>query len=209
MSKSLKPITELTAEELLDLISENPKEVSNIEYNNDILEFISLYNIQSGENQILVPLIYELYRKWSKKPLHRNQFGMEMSKFFVSVRYGLGTTYRINKSKEFFLEKSIKKNANKTKKKPWLKHFQNFISKYDLKSGRFYVKDIVLYNLYDRWVYKNNNKRPLNLYQFLKFCRLFFKKPAPKMIKNHEYFSLNEEINEYLTPDLINLMKQK
>lgn len=208
MSK-LKPITEISNEELLDLILENPKQVATFNYSNDVLEFISTYNIQSGEHQILLPLIYNLYKKWSQKPIHRITFGTEMSKLFVSVQYGKGTTYRINKSKEFFQEKSIKKVQNKTKRKRWNKHFKLFLDKFELKSGRFFIKDVVLYNLYDRWVYKNHNKNPLSLHQFLKFCRLNFKKPAPKMIRSHEWFSVDSKIKEHLTPDLINLMKQK
>lgn len=207
--QKLKPITEIPIEELLELLKENPTEINTYDYSNDVLDFISIYGIKSGENQILLPLIYNLYKSWSKNPLYRNQFGMEMSKLFVSVRYGNGNTYRINKTKDFFLEKSVKKKQNKTKRKPWLKHFKCFINKYQLKSGRFYIKDIVLYNLYDKWTYKNNNHNPLSLFQFLKFCKLFFKNPAPKQINGVIWFSVNSEIQKYFTPDLIKLMEKK
>lgn len=208
MSK-LKPITEYTPEELLELVEKNTtnEEKFNYEYPNDVLEFLSIYQIKEGPNQILLPLIFNLYKKWSKKPIHRNQFGMEMSKFFTSVKYGMGTTYRINKSKEFFIDKTIIKKRNKTKGKQWNKHFKSFISKFNIETGRFYVKDIVLYNIYDKWTYKNGNKNPLSFTQFLKFCRLYFK--INKMIKGSEWFSLSENLKELITPDLINLMKQK
>lgn len=209
-SKISKPITELTSEQLLELLKENPQEVPTFEYSNDVLDFLSTYGIKEGPNKIFVSLIYGLYKRWSKKPIYRTQFGMELSKLFDSFQ-GTSklTKYQINKSKEFFLEKSVKKGQNKTKRKPWLGHFLKFKEYYKLKSGSFYIKDVVLYNLYDKWVYKNNNKNPLSMHQFLKFCRLFFQNPAIKIVKGHEYFSINSETKEYLTPDLINLMKQK
>lgn len=207
MSKTLKPITEISNEDLLDIISENPNKINTYEYNNDVLEFISTYGIKEGENQILFPLIFNLYKSWSRKPLFRNNFGIELSKLFVSVKYGLATTYRINKSKDFFLEKSVKKKQNKTKRKPWLKHFQKFVDKFELKSGSFYIKDIVLYNIYDKWVYKNGKKNPLSFHQFLKFCNLFFKKPAKKIINGHEYFGMDKNIQKYFNDNLLELMK--
>lgn len=208
MSK-LKPITQISNEELLDLIKDNPNEISTFDYSNDILDFISTFGIKEGAHKVLLPLIYQIYKKWSRKPLHRNYFGRELSKLFENVKYGPGTGYFINKPKEFFLEKSVKKKQNKTKRKPWLKHFQRFILKFDIKSGRFYIKDVVLYNLYDRWVYKNGKQNPLSFNQFLKFCNLFFKNPAPKIINSQNWYSIDSSIQEHLTPDLINLMKQK
>jgi len=211
MSK-LKPITEYTATELLELIKTNPTDgvpITNYEHPTDVMEFIAIYRLTDGPNQILLPIIYELYKRWSKKPLHRNPFGKEMSKFFTSVKYGMGTTYRLNKSKDFFLERSLKKKQNKTKRKPWLKHFKLFMNHFNLKSGSFYVKDVVLYNLYDKWTYKNGNKNPLSFPQFLKFCRLFFSKPEIKTIRGTHWFAVDSNLKEKLTPDLINLMKQK
>jgi hypothetical protein len=211
MNNKLKPITEYTREELLKILEENPSnsEYLNINYTNDVNDFISTYGIKNGDHQIMLPVIYNLYKRWSKAPIHRNPFGVEMAKLFFGVKYGMGTAYRINKTKDFFLEKSTKKKLNKTKRKHWFKHFKKFMDKFELKSGRFYVKDVVLYNLYDKWTYKNNNHNPLSFRQFLKFCRLFFKNPAPKIIQGTIWFSMDSKIQEHLTPELINLMKQK
>lgn len=208
MTKNLKPITEISKEDLLDLVNSNTNKVTIFDYKNDLLDFISTYNIIQGENRIPGQLIYNLYKRWSKNPLHRNHFGQEMSQLFPNIRYGQGNVFLINKEKDYFLEKIVNKKQNKTKRKPWLTHFNKFIDKYQLKSGRFYVKDIVLYNLYDKWTYKNGNKNPLGFQQFLKFCRLFFSKPARKMINKHEWFSIDSNIKNHLTDNLLELMKK-
>jgi hypothetical protein len=209
MSKILKPITEFTAAELLDLVKENPQQTLNYDHPNDVMDFIAIYRLKEGDNRVYLPVIYNMYRKWSKNPLHRNPFGKEMTKFFPSIKHGQATAYLLNHSKEFFLEKSITKKRNKTKYPHYYKHFKKFINKFDLKSGSFYIKDIVLYNLYDRWTYKNGNKNPLSFNQFLKFCKLFFSKPAPKMIRGNRWFSMDSKLKGKLTPDLINLMRNK
>lgn len=206
MPKQLKPITEISNEELLDLLKDDSSQTSNFQYQNDILEFISFYQITQGDYKITARLLYKLYKYWSKSPISQNSMSNDLALFFAKSSASI---FLINKPREFFLEKSSKKKVNKTKRKQWFKHFKGFIEKYNLKSGRFFVKDIVLYNLYDKWTYKNNNHNPLSLPQFIKFCRLFFHKPYPKEIKGSMWFSVDSEIQEYFTPDLINLMRKK
>lgn len=209
MSNKLKPITEFSSEELLDLLNENPTTTSNFEYKNDILDFVSVYNLKDGDNKISNSLVYELYKTWSINPLNRNTFGKELCKLFVNRSYAPGFAIFLNKDKLFFLEKITPKKQNKTKRKQWVNHFKKFISKYELKSGRFFVKDVILYNLYDRWIYQNGTKKYLGKAQFLKFCKLFFQRPKYKIIKGDYWFSISLTIKEHLTPDLISLMKQK
>lgn len=205
----LKPITELSTDDLLKVIEGNTRKISKLNYKNDTLEFLSVYNITQGENRILFNLIYAVYKTWSQKPLNKRGFADELVKLFPHISYGPSNVYLVNKERDFFLEKTLKKKVNKTKTKSWFKHFQRFINHYNLKSGSFYIKDVVLYNLYDKWVYKNGSKNQLNKTQFNNFCFIFFQKPRSKIIKNHHWYSVNQEIKEYLTPDLINLMQQK
>jgi len=205
----LKPITELKTADLLKIIEGNSRKISTLNYKNDTLDFLSTYGISQGEHRILIALIYDTYKLWSKIPISKRAFANELVRLFPHIKYGESNVYLIDKPREFFLEKNLKKKRNKIKTKSWLKHFQRFLEKYNIKSGSFYVKDIVLYNLYDKWVYKNGNKHPLTLNQFLKFCRLFFQTPKIKIIKSHEWFAIENSIKEYLTPELINLMQQK
>jgi len=207
---TLKPITEVSSEELLKLIKDNPIEVSKYEHHNDCMEFLSVYGIKQGEHRILFNLIYRLYKKWSKTPVGKRSLADAMVLLFPTIKYGQSNVYLINKEKSFFLETGAKKKKqNKTKRKPWLKHFKLFIDKFELKSGRFYVKDVVLYNLYDKWTYKNNKHNPLGFQQFLKFCRLFFKNPTPKIIRGNQWFAVDSEVQKYFTPELIKLMEKK
>lgn len=205
-----KPITEIPLADLLELLKNDSDRVLNYEHHNDCMEFLSVYGIKQGENRILFNLIYRLYKKWSKFPVKKRSFADALVLLYPHIKYGESFVYLINKDKYFFLERGAKKKKlNKTKRKHWFRHFKTFIKKYDLKSGRFYVKDIVLYNLYDKWTYKNNNHNPLGFQQFLKFCKLFFKNPAPKQIKGTLWVGLDSEVQKHFTPELLKLMEKK
>lgn len=206
MVKILKPITEYSPQELLDLISENPQ-TNTFESQNDFIEFISIYGIKEGTNRVMIVPIYNTYKKFSQNPISKRAFANEMVQYFPYLDHLNVNIYLINRPRVFFLEKNLKKYQNKTKRKPWLRHFKKFVVKFELKSGSFYVKDIVLYNLYDKWVYKNNNRNPLSFKQFLKFCKLFFKNPAYKLIKGNLHFSVDKCMQKFLTPELIQLMR--
>jgi hypothetical protein len=202
----IKTLTELDTNDLLKVLEGNTRKVSNLNYKNDVLDFLSTYQIENGDNGIVFNLIYEVYRKWSNKPLGNRAFCYELRKLLPYLPYGNNNLYMVNKPRDFFLQKTLSKKLNKTKSKSWFKHFEVFIQKYDLKSGSFYIKDIVLYNLYDKSIYESNKKARLSVSNFVKFCRLFFFKP--KFIKGHEWFGVNNNVIEHLSSDLLELMKK-
>ncbi len=214
MSK-FKPITEISETELLDLIKTNPAAVPGIanvvkllyESGTDINEFLSFYQISEGENRVTGTLLYNLYKRWSLNPRSRVQFTNEILEFFPIIRYGVGYVFFINKTKnELLIEKGeFKTKKLKTQSKSWSQHFQNYLKKYNIKTGRFYVKDVVLYNLYDKWLYEQRRKHNLSLQQFNHFCKVFFKS---KRIKGHIWFAVDKKIQEILTPNLLEQMKK-
>jgi len=203
MPKTLKPITELTSAELLEFLQEQNEEKSQYYVNetNDINDFLSVFGLKTGEHEVTGPRIYKLYQKWSQNPLDSRSFHYNL-KLFI----GFDKVYLLNKDSNFFQKYCEIKKPDKTKKPLSLKHFKTFMDKFQIKSGRFYIKDVVLYNLYDKWVYKNNKNNPLSYYQFLKFCRLFFKKPPPKIVRQNEWFSVHKDVKQFLTPEMMELL---
>lgn len=206
MSK-LKPVTEISNAELLDLLQ--PGEQKPIyESKTDVLEFLSFYRLKEGENRVTGTLLYNLYKRWSQKPRTRIQFTDEVIELFPMIRYGHSYVFLVNRPKDELLIKKaeFKHKKLKTKSKKWYDHFQTYIKKYSIKTGRFYVKDVVLYNLYDKWLFEQNRKHLLSPEQFNHFCKVFFKS---KKIKGCLWFAVEKGIQVHLSNNLLELMKQQ
>lgn len=201
-----KSITELSEKELLDLLGSNPDQLKIYEWNTDIMEFISVYNLKSGNEYITTKLLYRLYCLWSKNPVKRKTLTNTLMDLFPSVRTGDSHVVLLNKSAMNLKEEAYLyiKSKNKIKNRNYKDHFDSYINHYSIKNGGLFIKDTVLYNLYDKWCYKK--RHPLSFKQFNNFCKLYFKE---KLIDKHYWFSVDESIKTYLTEDLINEMKKK
>lgn len=204
-----KAITELSTEELVHLLGKNPPNVnSDVIYNwpTDVMDFISFYNLKQGTEHVTTKLLYRLYRHWSKDPLIIKAFVNTLTDIFPSSRIGKSTTIMLDK-KTLHISQEVYKyleTLDKTKSKGWTKHFNTFLEYYSIKKGGLYIKNNVLYSLYDKWTYGNKNRRPLGYKQFNKFCKVFFKQ---KIVDNNRWSAVDNSIEQYLTDDLIQLMK--
>lgn len=208
-----KTINQLSDKELHELLQSSPQiPVENsFNYPNDIMDFISFYNLKPGEENIPLRVLYKVYNKWSETPLKRSQFSEHIGRFFVTKAFGNGNSVVcLDKNAKQF-QKIIQeffKKMDKTKKKGYKKHFDSFLNFYNISPGTLYLKDKVLYDLYDKWTYKNQNYNPLSFNQFLGFLRLYFKKDE-KYIAGNYYFSLDATIVNHLSEDMINEMKKR
>lgn len=201
--------------DLLALIEDDTQDQSKTESKpsedhkrHDLLDFLSVYNIQSGSDRVFVKKIYELYKKWSLNPIGFSSFSTKIQFLFESVRYGKGAVILINQTAikiESELWKLIKP-IDKTKYKGWKNHFDNYLKYYGIKKGGLFIKDVVLYNIYDKWTYKNHKKHPLSFKQFCNFCKLYFKS---KRNQGNYWFGVDNGIIQHLTEVLINENKRK
>lgn len=204
-----KNLTELTDAELLDLVS-NPdtSTIKVYDYPNDIIKFISVYNLKSGIEPIQTRLLHKLYIHWSKNPVQQKEFAYTLFDIFPSGK-GTGQTVLFLDKKALDLHAEVIKlvtPVDKTRQKGWTEHFVKYLSFYNIKKGGLFIANSVLYNLYDKWCYKNKNRRPLGANQFDKFCKVFFEN---KLVKGCNWSKIDKSIEQHLTEDLINLMYKK
>src|ERR1700733_1548250 len=86
-----------TEQELLDAISkEEPAPTVSIQqptFGNDIVSFLSFYEIQPGKDKVRFQMMYHLYRLWSKDPVSKETFGRHMARYIGGSR---GGSYNIN-----------------------------------------------------------------------------------------------------------------
>lgn len=200
-----KSLTELSEKELLDIVANEPSKIKVYSWPNDVLEFISVYNLKTGEERIIGKLLYKLYKLWSKNPINKKTFVSTLTDLFPSMQNGPNLAILLDKKALDLKQEAYNyvKPRSKVKDKGWIEHFQKYLSNYSIKKGSFFVKDIVLYKLYSQLFNKKHN--PLGLVQFNNFCKMYF---TTKLIKKNYWFGLNETIQNHLTEELINEMRK-
>lgn len=177
-TKRLLP-NDLSLEDLINTAeSEEKAQESTIEYDDDIVSFLLAFDIRQGTHAVSVKLFYNLYKKWSKAPVKKAKFDREVANFLIRHQKGPNVFYLIDKD-VFKVSEEIQKfilngRIDKTKSKPYKKHFDNFLKKYELKAGTYYIESYILFFLYDRWAYSINKKNSLSSAQFFNFCKLYF-----------------------------------
>lgn len=202
----MKSLTELTEAELLELIKDEPNTITVYDWANDVMEFISVYNLKSGEEQITTKLLYKLYRLWSKNPVTNAILTNTLTDLFPSRRNNANVIYiLLDKSTLNLKEEAYKyiKKQDKSKNKKWLEHFYKFKHELCIEKGGLFIKDTVLYNIYDKWCYKKRSS--VSIAQFNNFCKLHYNF---KIIDRHYWFSLNESITKQLTENMIKEMSK-
>lgn len=203
----------LTTEELLELADKPNKEAEVLETSkNDVLRFLTTYNIKPGKQTVKKRLLYDLYRKWSDDPLESKNFNLEVGKYLLVHFKGIQAYYCINR-KGFRLamdieELYLKHSKDKTKVIGYKKHFDSFLKHYELKPGKYYIETFVLYTLYDKWTYKNGANNPLGYNQFYNFCKLYFTKKR-KTSNRVAWFGVNKSsIDKHLTKEELAYIRQ-
>lgn len=216
MDRRRTPIEHSTEELLKSLeneekFSESEELIIYPDINNDIPSFLSMYEIQPGKDVVPHRTLYELYKLWSKNPVSKDVFGNEIGKYLLIHQKGPKLFYLINhkalkltkEAYKFILDRSI----DKTKSPPWKRHFDSFISKYNIQPGSYYLESFVLYDLYDQYVYEIKKKQPLGEDQFFNFCKIYF--PNARLTENRvRWFGVDESIKQFITDERLKQLRE-
>lgn len=209
-----KTPTAHTDEELLKLLNEDTKDLPTEippHHDNEILSFLSTFKIEDGKTPISKRLLLELYRSWTKEPLTNTQFYYGVSKYLMTLLSSGQSFYLINQKALTLTETAYKllnkRVRDKTKNNNWRSHFENYLAKYKIKPGNYYVEAFVLYNLYDKYAYEIGKKLPLSEFQFHRFCSLYFTKK--KLTEDRvSWFGVHKSIKNVITDDDINTLRE-
>jgi hypothetical protein len=207
--ESKRPPNKLSDNELLDILNRTSledKDRIKIEdsSDNDILRFISFYEIEEGKHFVSSSLMYKLYKAWSRGMSLSSQFGHQFSQYFSKYQIGLSYGYLLNidklkVSKQLFNYLNADSKIQKTVRKT---HVANFIKKYGIKRGTFEIDLHSLYYLYDKWTYSYKKKVPLSKFVFFNVMKLFLS-TNPLTGHNKTYFLIDETILNYITREEI------
>ena len=208
--ESKTPPNNLSDTDLLDILnktSAEEKELIKIEdsSNDDILEFISFYRIESGEHFVSHHLISKLYCNWSKTPYKVSQFHKIFAFYFPRYKNGLTWGYLLN-TDTLNISKQLFNFLNKSKfnKKSNTLNLNNFIKKFDIKPGNFRIDKENLYYLYTNWLIRSKKNIQLQIV-FLGFMKSFLKY---ELIEDRLYFLIDECMFNYITKEEVNKIKK-
>jgi hypothetical protein len=202
-----KKINEYSIEELSKLAesTEDTKTERIIEdAGTDVLSFVTFYNLKAGRDVVPQKTIYFLYKEWSKTPLPKKTFEIELSKYLVPNQIGGVIVYRINKKATEISAKAweliLLKSREATKIPQIKKHFELFCKAYDIKPGDYFVQSFVLYDMYDEFCYKTKKKTHMGPQEFHNVCEVYFKQK--RLTQNKlAWWGLDPSIKKHLTMD--------
>lgn len=164
----------LSNEDLLKALEKEDSREVILEGRNDVLPFLSHYNIEPGDYKVAKRAIFDLYRKWSDEPVTKTVFAREFTKYipyehsnfhFINIKaIEIGyKTFQLIQDHKYDKRKNPKHRA----------HFEKFLSTFDIKKGDIWIEGFVLFYLYDKWTYETKKQHYIGRKYFNMFLQLY------------------------------------
>ena len=202
--------------ELLDTTEESDTD-EVLEYFDDVVPFISKFNIQHGENTVTGALLYKLYRSYSKNPLTVNKFHNIMVRYLPDSIYdysrkkGHRRLYRLNLTALRVSSELFKLTTKKTQKlltsERLLNHFRQFKDEVGLKDGDKWVEVRVIYKCYKRYCASKNKRHVLSERRFGQLIEVHFK--HTRLNEVCKWVKATEEYLKYVKKEEIKDLRKK
>jgi hypothetical protein len=184
----------LTDEEILALLDaedvpEQSKQIFEFG-DNDVVAFLTNYNIIPGDALVSKKLLYKLYSIYSKEPLSSTEFNIQVGRFLTPHR----GNYAINLD-NFAISNHIykeEKTRDKTKSLTYQKHFQWFLTERNVQSGLVWIEGFILFFIYKDFCKSRRINPKLGYVNFHKFLKLHL---SYRRIKGNRalFFRVNKE----------------
>jgi len=215
MSGKKKLPTELDIEELLKIVDEVDQSVitkkeEHEEIKSDVFQFIIYYDLKPGYHKVPKELLRTLYCYWSGNRLNQTEFTKRINSFIPDEnKYGKqGHYFRLNKSiasitKSYEDLKPRKLDFRKSK--VYKKLMDNFISRYSLKPGKFYVEADILYYLFCTFL-DERNRQHISMEKFTSLMNLFF--DTKDLGLSVSWYGLTEDITTHIPKELVDNWRQ-
>lgn len=202
-------MTPITDDELMKML-EGAEEGPITEYENDVLPFLSQYNIVDGDERVTTTLLYKLYKNYSANPMKKRAFVKAVNEFLVMKQTYNCYYYMINIdalsiSKEYYKLVKDKHDEGFSSRSNWqIDHINRFIDEYDLQRGSHWLRGASLYELYCLKFRKQKRKPRLSYKMFLKLMKLYFENKYDK----ENWFGINERYKEFVSPEEIEKIRE-
>ena len=183
-----------------------------LEYDNNVIPFLSHYSIQPGEFLVSKSQLYSLYRQHVEDPIPALNFHRIVGQFIGHYRNHSGNFYKINlhqfKLSEYMFKMRVGKIKKVDKSKGWRRHFESFLKKKEIEKGTNWLEGYILQEIY-RDFCRDRKKRPALGYEnFLKLGRLYFDN---KRVSSSRavFFRVNDKAFNYFTEEKKNEFREE
>jgi len=180
---NLKTIpTLLSDDELIQAFSESvmgSEEVTEVlDSSDDIVPFLSHYNVVPGDMLVSKKLLYKLYKTYSKEPQTERTFNNTVGTFLGHYRNYSGNFYLINqdafKISQYIFKDTLKHKVKKTHSGTYQRHFEWFTSNACVESGNNWLEGFILHQIYKDHCRSKHVTATLGTENFHKFLKLHF-----------------------------------
>lgn len=157
---------------LLDGEDSDAAEDQIIESYNDVIPFLTNYNITPGDTLVSKKLLYKLYKAYSSEPMSVREFAMEVGTFVQAK----GEFYHINMD-NFAISKHIyaqQSRVDKTKSLTYQKHYTWFVKERAVQRGSKWLEGFVLFYIYKDFCKSRRVNPKLGYKSFHRFLKLHF-----------------------------------
>lgn len=177
MSKKVLP-QEIDLEALLKTAIEDSghSQEEELIIHDNILEFMSYYNIKPGTFPVKKRVIYKIFKAWSKAENYGPRyFGLKLTQFFESDVHNVFINYDAidltKKAKEvFFKLDTSKKTTNKNRKQ----QIEKFLVGMSVNPGDYIIHSSALYYIYEGWAL-SNRKKVMGIRTFSSYIKFYLK----------------------------------
>ena len=204
----------LDTEELLKRITNSePEEVTTDSLDgilleevmqDDVLSFLSAFNIQHGEERIRRTTLYNIYRAWSMSPVQKTSFHLQVGNYIpVITNY-----YAINQNSiklTYDAYKNFKKTKSQAKSKLWVSRVEDFLNFNAVKDGPLWLEIDILYFLYDKFEHERGHPTKVSKRYFEKIMDVFLKN---KVTEKSKLYAVSENIKNQFQPGQLERMKK-
>lgn len=180
-----KALTQLSEEELLDLLDSNDT-LDEDHSNNEFNEFISLFKLKPGTTKVPFNVIKKIYSEWSKTKVDDYQLRTFIQNHFVIRKsYVYLDNNPINSSVNY-----KPKKFDKLKSPVFQNHYKRFILDNSIEKGSYLIRGSLLYHLFKIWNEQQKKSYILSEKNFYKFSAFYLEKD---IVNKLVYFKINKE----------------
>lgn len=186
--------SQLSDEELLALLdSDDVVETTTeiFEYSDDIVPFLSKYNITPGPTPVSKKLLYNLYKTYSSQPMNTIEFNTRVGNFVTPTRQ----FFYLN-TDNFAISKHIyeaETRIDKTKSLTFQRHFDWFLAEANVSRGTKWIEGFILFFIYKDFCKARRVKPKFGYVNFHKFLKLNFQYRRLKENRSL-FFKVSDEV---------------
>jgi hypothetical protein len=166
--------SQLTYEQLMSVLEDEDSAADNeiLESYNDVVPFLTNYNITPGDTPVSKKLLYKLYKTYSTEPMTNIEFAIQVGEFVEAKNM----FYYLNidnfaVSKHIYMEQN---KIDKTKSLTYQTHYNWFIKEINLQRGMKWIEGFVLFYIYKDFCKARRVNPKLGYNSFHRFLKLHF-----------------------------------